>query len=301
MLTSLWCWRGSLPTSSLLIFLSQLVLTSNLTVSASPLSLVPELAPMPIAPIHQLALTNTPATLKVVPSLSDSGMNNEDPLNSPHPVPWNWIMKTQEEYSQRGSSGLRYYRSPALVSPNGQYAAYSRIEMRAEPELYASKVLSVLFLENLETGELQVIRAGSPIANYLEETGVDSQEMTGVISILMPISWSSGGDRLLARQFEGVFSTSDVMDYAVIWNQQTRQSQTLGLDLNEDQETTATLLGWSPTKPDQVLFRSAILGEDTEKIVSVGSNGKASWAGDEDAVTYGQLMNRSWTGIQALK
>ncbi len=256
---------------------------------------------MPPAPIHQLALTNSQPMLKVVPSLSDSEVNNEDPLNSPHSVPWNWIMRTQDEFSQKGNSGLRYFRSPALVSPDGKYAAYSRIEMRAEPELYASKVLSVMFLENLQTGELQVLRAGSPIASYLEEAGADNEEMAGVISILMPVSWSSGGDRLLARQFEGAFSTSDVVDYAVIWNRQTRQSKTLGLEPSEDDESTATLLGWSPTKPDQVLFRSSTLGEDTEKIVSVGFNHQATWAGDEEAITYGQLMHRSWTGIQALQ
>jgi len=45
-----------------------------------------------------------------------------------------------------------------------------------------------MFLENIQTGELQVIRAKSPIALYLEEAGENSEEMAGVISLLMPVS-----------------------------------------------------------------------------------------------------------------
>lgn len=299
MLTSLWCWRGSLPTSSLFIFLSQLVLTSTLSVSATPLNLVPDLVTAPPVSMNQLALIQSQPPLDLLPGLQQA--ENEDPLNSPHPVPWNWMMKTQEEYSQQGRSGLRYYRSPALLSPDGKYAAYSRIEMRAEPDLYASKALSVMFLENIKTGELQVIRANSPIALYLEKAGENSEEMAGVISLLMPVSWSEDGDRLLARQFEGAFSSSDVSDYAVVWNQETRESKTLGVNA----ETTATdasiLLGWSHTQPDQVLFRSASLGEETESIFSVGLNGQTNLVSDEEAVIYGQLINRSWTGVQALR
>ena len=300
MLTSLWCWRGSLPTSSLFLFFSQLVLTSALTVSAAPLPLVPDLATKLPVTMNPLALIQSQPSFDVLTSSPEAV--NEDPLNSPHPVPWNWMMKTQEEYSQKGISGLRYYRSPALVSPDGKYAAYSRIEMRAEPELYASKALSVMFLENLKTGELQVIRAKSPIALYLEEAGENSEEMAGVISVLMPVSWSSNGDRLLARQFEGAFSSSDVSDYAVIWNKLTHESKTLAANagINEEEDS-STLLGWSHTQPDQVLFRSATLGEETERIVSVGLNGKTMLVSDEEAVTYGRMINRSWTGVQAMR
>jgi hypothetical protein len=61
------------------------------------------------------------------------------------------------------------------------------------------------------------------------------------------------------------------------------------------------LLGWSHTQPDQILFRSAGLGEETESIFSVGLNGQTNLVSDEEAVTYGQLINRSWTGVQALR
>lgn len=288
-----------MPASSLFIFLSQLVLTSALSVSATPLNFVPDLVATPPVIINQLAFIQSQPPLDLFPSLQQA--DNEDPLNSPHPVPWSWMMKTQQEYSQQGRSGLRYYRSPALLSPDGQYAAYSRIEMRAKPDLYASKALSVMFLENIKTGELQVIRAKSPIALYLEEAGENSEEMVGVISLLMPVSWSEDGDRLLARQFEGAFSTSDVSDYAVVWNKETQESQTLGVNAETTDADASILLGWSHTQPDQVLFRSAGLGEETESIFSVGLNGQTNLASDEEAVIYGQLINRSWTGVQALR
>jgi hypothetical protein len=249
--------------------------------------------------MNRLALIQSQPPLDLLPSLQQA--DNEDPLNSPHPVPWSWMMKTQQEYSQQGHSGLRYYRSPALLSPDGKYAAYSRIEMRAEPDLYASKALSVMFLENIQTGELQVIRAKSPIALYLEEAGENSEEMAGVISLLMPVSWSEDGDRLLARQFEGAFSTSDVSDYAVVWNKETQESKTLGVNAGTNDVDASILLGWSDTQPDQILFRSANLGEEAESIFSVGLNGKTILASDKEAVTYGQLINRSWTGVQALR
>ena len=288
-----------MPTSSLFIFLSQFVLTSNLSVSATPLNLVPDLVATPPVIMNQLALIQSQPPLDILPSLQQTA--NEDPLNSPHPIPWSWMMKTQQEYSQKGHSGLRYYRSPALLSPDGKYAAYSRIEMRAEPDLSASKALSVMFLENIKTGELQVIRAKSPIALYLEEAGENSEEMAGVISLLMPVSWSEDGDRLLARQFEGAFSSSDVSDYAVVWNKETQESKTLGVNAETTDADASILLGWSHTQPDQVLFRSASLGEETESIFSVGLNGQTMLASDEEAVIYGQSINRSWTGVQALR
>lgn len=288
-----------MPASSLFIFLAQLVLTSALSVSAAPLNLVTDLAATSPVSMNQLALIQSQPPLDILPSLQQA--DNEDPLNSPHPVPWSWMMKTQQEYSQQGRSGLRYYRSPALLSPDGKYAAYSRIEMRAEPDLYASKALSVMFLENIKTGELQVVRAKSPIALYLEEAGENNEEMAGVISLLMPVSWSEDGDRLLARQFEGAFSSSDVSDYAVVWNKKTQESKTLAVNAGTNDVDASILLGWSHTQPDQVLFRSAALGEETESIFSVGLNGNTILASDEEAVIYGQLINRSWTGVQALR
>jgi hypothetical protein len=221
-----------------------------------------------------------------------------DPLNSPFPIPWEWIWKTQAEFSEKGSSGLRYYRSPALVSPDGQYAAYTRIQMDVEPEFYRSRIASVMFLENLQTGELKIIRAASPLAKHLAEATA-GEELSGAMSVLIPVSWSANGDRLLSRQVEGFLSTSDVSDYAVIWERQTQQTTTLSP--NNSEEEMAILLGWSHLDPDRILFRAGVLGEEDWSIWAVAPNGQTFLASEKDSITYGQQVTHSWTGVQALR
>ncbi|QUS61876.1 hypothetical protein [Synechocystis sp. PCC 7338] len=224
-----------------------------------------------------------------------------DPLDSPYPVPWSWIVRTQQDYAEQKRSGLRYYRSPALVSPSGQYAAYSRIEVRAEPNSYESKVLGVMFIENLATGKLQVVRASSPIASYLQKVGEDSPEMAGVISILLPASWSEEGDRLLARQMEGAFNSSDISDYGVVW--QGGGIRTLSAMPKTNMEFSATLLGWHQGDPHQVLFQVSHFDqeEDGNSLVSVALDGKVQPARAPAVIAYGKRVSRSWSGVQSMR
>lgn len=229
---------------------------------------------------------------------SDSNLVQNDPLESPYPVPWNWIIQTQERLSQVKSSGMRYYRSPSLISPDGLYAAYTRIQIRVESELFDSRVSSTMFLENLETGELKSVRAESPVARDLFDLG-DRAEMAGTVSILMPISWSEKGDRLLARQLEGLFSTSDVSDYAVIWERQSDRTTTISP--NRSDYTTSILLGWDKESSQQVLFRAGMLGEEDWSVWSVALDGQTILADRAEPITYGQLVTRSWTGNQILR
>ena len=289
---------------------SCLTLTTLLmtTATATPVLAQPLIATnLPALPTQ--SLLSTPLTSPVLNLLDeaateDSSITSDaDPLNSPYPVPWQWITQTQQDYSSQQKTGLRYYRSPALVSPSGKYAAYSRIEVRSEANLYESKVLSVLFLENLQTGELQVIRAGSPIARYLQQVGENSEEMAGVISILIPASWSGDGDRLLARQLEGAFNSSDIGDYAVIWQGKNKAVKTLAANPNPTIEMSATLLGWHQDDPDQVLFKVSHLGEEdgNETLVSVALSGDIQRAQAPDVIGYGELVSRSWTGVQAIQ
>ena len=233
----------------------------------------------------------------------DSGLLNPageqtDPLDSPYPVPWNWVMTTQAEVSARGSSGVRYYRSPLLVSPDGEYAAYSRIEMQVEPDLYRSRVSSVMFLENLKTRELRTITASSPLATNAFSRNQEAN-MPGAIAILMPVSWSSVGDRILARQFEGLFSTSDASDYAVVWDRAMNQTTTIAPTPSKNDYSTAILLGWSQTNPDQVLFRAGNLGDDQWPLWAVNTQGQTVAASEDQPLIFGQLVNQVWAGPQA--
>ncbi|MEM8637374.1 MAG: hypothetical protein AAGG51_00955 [Cyanobacteria bacterium P01_G01_bin.54] len=217
---------------------------------------------------------------------------NEDPLNSPHPIPWNWILETYETFRQLPESEPRHYRTLTVVSPEGDYAAYSRIQMSTDPEFLGSQITSVMFLEDLRTGELQTVTASSPIAHNpsLEKP------QAGVFSILIPISWSQTGDRLLARQFEGLLSTSIASDYAVIWERSTQQTFTCvpkGPDYSN-----AIVLGWSTTHSEQVLFRIGSLGEDPWLLWRVSIKGDTALATGDQPIVFGQIQSAAWGGAQ---
>ena len=219
-----------------------------------------------------------------------------DPLNSPYPVPWNWVMATFAEFREGTNLEPRFYRSPALVSPDGQYAAYSRIQMQPGDQLHESRVSSVMFLENLQTGNLQTITASSPLADNPFTNSEEPYE-PGAISILMPVSWSETGDRLLARQFEGMFSTSEASDYAVVWHRAENHTNTLSP--TTIQYTNAVLLGWSTLEPQQVLFRAGNLGEEAWPLWAVDLDSKTVLANGDKPVVYGRRRTPVWTGPQA--
>ncbi len=226
----------------------------------------------------------------------DRPLVQSDPLDSPHPVPWNWVLATQAQVSVKGGSGVRYYRSRSLVSPDGQYAAYSRIQLDVQPELYRSRVTSVMFLENLKTKELRVITASSPLAEHQFSKNPEASK-PGTIAILIPVSWSPGGDRLLARQFEGLFSTSDASDYAVVWDRQSNSTSTI--TPGDVQYSNAVLLGWSQTNPSQVLFRAGELGDEKPPLWAVNLKGQTVAALEDKPLIVGQLVNYLWAGPQA--
>lgn len=254
----------------------------------------------PVSAADALRGDSAQLTAGIAPPLSiesEAATNaaQNDPIGSPHFIPWTWVMTTQAISSKRGS-GLHYYRSPSLVSPNGKYAAYSRLMMRVEPELYRSRVSSVMFVENLRTGELQVINATSPLGN---NSLVAANPVPGAISILTPVSWSKTSDRLLARQFEGLFSSSDASDFAVIWHQQQNRTSTVAPSQAQYNHEISVLLGWSQIDPDQVLFRAGNLGDEQWPLWAVASNGQTVAAIDVDQpIVFGKQLNQVWSGPQ---
>lgn len=222
-----------------------------------------------------------------------------DPLNSPYPVPWTWVMTMVTENPAQRSPILRYYRSPSLVSPDGCYAAYSRIQLRIQPDPTQTQVASVLFLENLKTGALQVITASSPLADNPFVSG-DEAEHPGSIAMIIPIAWSKAGDRILAREFESLFGTGLASDYAVVWDQHQSQAHTIApTPVNY---SNAILLGWSQSDPDRVLFRAGHMGEEQWPVWAVNLHGQTVEADVGDRpVVFGELVNNIWTGPQAYR
>lgn len=219
-----------------------------------------------------------------------------DPLDSPHPVPWNWVLANQSSPSP--APRLRYYRTQALISPDGVYAAYSRIQMRVEREFTQSQVSSVLFIENLRTGDLQTIPVDAPLAENPFGSYAEAPP-TGGIAIAIPVAWSANSDRLLAREFESLFGSGMGSDYAVIWDRTSGRVSTVapgGIAY-----TNAILLGWSRTHPNSVLFRAGELGDPEWRIWAVEANGRTQPAFEDQPIGFGQTMTHIWAGPQATR
>ncbi|KOP22955.1 hypothetical protein AMR41_29185 [Hapalosiphon sp. MRB220] len=255
------------------------------------------------SPSPQAATIVTPQykELPVVEQPDQAQQEQQDPIASPHPIPWNWIMTTHQTVSSKTGSGVRYYRSLPVVSPDGRYAAYSRVQLEVKPELYNSRVSSVLFLEDRQTKQLQVVSSTSRNMDTLINTKVSRDANgEGTIGVLVPISWSEKGDRFLARKFEAVFNTSDATDRAVIWDRQSDRTNTISPAYDEQEhEKIAVLLGWSKTQPNKILFRSGELGEEEWPVLAVANDGSTAIATDTDkAVTFGEKVKEVWPGPQ---
>lgn len=266
-------------------------MTYKLPAQADPVNVPIGVSPSSVSSSHP----SITAPEETAPDMTQAGVQL-DPLGSPYPIPWNWVLATHTEINANGNSGVRYYRSPSLVSPDGRYAAYSRLQMEGQPELYRSRVTSVMFVENLQTGDLRTVTASSPLADN-PLIGNEEADMPGAISILIPVSWSPASDRLLARQFEGMFSTSDASDYAVIWDRQQNRTTTIAPDRIE--YSSAVLMGWSQIQPGQVLFRAGELGNEHPPLWAVDLNRQTTLASEDKPIVYGQLVNNVWAGPQA--
>ncbi|MBD2295800.1 hypothetical protein H6G06_20565 [Anabaena sphaerica FACHB-251] len=227
----------------------------------------------------------------------------DDPIGSPHPIPWKWIMMTQEAIGGQGGSGVRHYRSIPVVSPDGRYAVYSRVQLEVQPEMHNSRVTSLLFIEDRQTKSLRVMAKTAAIADPLLNQPIPAQQTDaeGKIGVLVPVSWSQKGDRFLARKFVGIFNTADVTDHAVIWDRQENHTKTVAPTQGEDEhEKIAILLGWSKKQPDHVLFRAGELGEENWPLIQVASDGKSvNVTNDGDQpVTFGERDTQIWAEPQ---
>ncbi|OBQ39228.1 MAG: hypothetical protein AN487_05250 [Anabaena sp. CRKS33] len=232
--------------------------------------------------------------IPVIQEENESEMTQDDPIDSPHPIPWKWIMATQEAIGGRGISGVRYYRSLPVISPDGKYGIYSRVQMEVRPEMHNSRVKSVLFLEDRETKKLRVmISTDKEIDPLLNKEASLSEEADndGKIKVLVPVSWSEKGDRFLARKFVAIFNTADATDQAVIWDRQQNNINVVNpVQSEDDHEKIAILLGWSKNQPNSVLFRAGELGEENWPLVQVANDGQTLdiTAEEDQPITFGE-------------
>ncbi len=290
MQSKLFCFRFSHDKLFLILILSTLLLISPNVVKAQ-MANKPQKLTQTTSNRHHKTSLEYKSNSEIKPS-----QDSEDPLNSSYPLPWNWILNTYSEFQEGKLSNINYYRTPFLISPDGKFATYTRITMLAQPQLFRCKITSKMFLENLETGELQTIHATSPLAEAIDE----DKEIPGAIAILIPASWSENGNLLLARQFEGFFNTSDASDYAAIWDRQRNQTFTIAPNIPNIMEyTNAILLGWNDINPDEVLFRVGNLGEDIWPVFSVGVDGKTTLANSDEIIFSGHKFEENWGDAEA--
>jgi len=220
-----------------------------------------------------------------------------DPLNSPFPVPWTWVLATLSDEQSRTQKN-HYFRTQSLISPDGNYAAYSRIQIRLAADFTRSRVSSALFIENLKTGDLHTVSVATPFADnpFIRD---EDLSQAGTIAIAIPIAWSPEGDRILAREFESIFGTNIASDFAVIWDRQNNATYTLapsGIPY-----TNAILLGWSQVHPERPLFRAGMMGDVDWPQWVVDRAGQTDPAPHDQPVTFGQYVNHVWAGPQAVR
>ncbi len=260
-------------------------------------SFTKSLAAVQVAPnlreLQPTITTEIPATEPV----DESQTEQIDPIGSPHPIPWKWITATQEEIGSKGGSGVRHYRSIPVVSPDGKYAVYSRVQLEVKPQMYNSRVTSIMFVQDMQTKKLWVMASTTPVSDPLlkvKAVKAESSEETdpsGKIGVLVPVSWS---------EIEGIFNAGDSTDSAVIWDRQKNHANTVAPANEEDEhEKIAVLLGWSKSQPDHVLFRAGELGEENWPLMQVTNDGKTvTTTEDDQPITFGKKVTEIWAGPQ---
>ncbi|MEH1942165.1 MAG: hypothetical protein V7L01_18380 [Nostoc sp.] len=258
-----------------------------------------------VAPTLRESQPTTTTEIPVTEPRDEPEAEQIDPIGSPHPIPWKWITATQEAIGSNGGSGVRHYRSIPVVSPDGKYAVYSRVQLEVKPQMYNSRVTSVLFVQDMHTKKLWVMASTTPVSDPLlkvkavKAAASEETDTNGKIGVLVPVSWSEKGDRFLARKFEGIFNTGDSTDSAVIWDRQKNHANTVAPANEEEHEKIAVLLGWSKIQPDRVLFRAGELGEENWPLMQVANDGKTVTTTDNDRpITFGKKVTEIWAGPQ---
>jgi hypothetical protein len=236
------------------------------------------------AEIKSLAPNTKFGIAAINPLIASVPKSGADPIASPYPLPWQWVQATQAEISRSGQPAVRSYQSDQMVSPDGAYVAYSQIQMQVKPQFTDSQISSVLVIKNRQTGQTQQIELPTSLTRNPDRPN----DLTGTIAILWPAGWSQTGDRLLIRNFVALAGSDIASDSAVIWYRQSKQTATL-LPQAVDYDT-AVLMGWSATHPDQLLFRTSILGESQERLWAVNEQGQTVAAPGDRSLIYGQRV-----------
>lgn len=242
--------------------------------------------------LAQLGQTLTPAVISREESqlstpqlpLANRPAQPADPIASPYPLPWGWVESNQAEVTRNGRPAVRTFESDKVLSPDGEYVAYSQIQMQTQPQFADTQIQSTLLIQHRSTGQTEKISLPMSITRDPQ----NPRDLSGTIGILWPVGWSQSGDRLLVRNFEALMGSDVASDSAVIWHRQSKRIATV-LPQNTDFDT-AVLLGWSSTHPNQLLFRTSILGDKQENLLSVDERGLTIASPGDRPLIFGKRL-----------
>jgi hypothetical protein len=211
----------------------------------------------------------------------------EDPLASAYPMPWRWVwgLQTQAQRTRRTVRGTT--QSPTLISPDGRYSVFSRVQILAHQDYLRTQVSSTLHIR----------RPGGVLPIVLRPLGQPRVIQPGQIWVLVPVSWSADSRQLLVRQVAGWFGSSEISDSALVW-----QSDGTGVRAVTPQavaHTHSLLLGWSRETPTSILFETRILGLERPSLWQVNLDGLTlAVPGEDQPVTYGEPQGETWTMVE---
>lgn len=208
-----------------------------------------------------------------------------DPLQSPFPLPWQWI-EDGHAAVVKAKKSLRFtQQTPQYISPDGRYVAQATLYFTAHPEAHRQQLMSILEIRDRQSGIQQRIES---LKEMPPEFLAEVPQGQGLIAVLVPVGWSETGNRLLVRQLSGLFATDLISDGAWIW--QAGVGHVATVYPTADEYDFATLLGWSTTDPQRVLFQTQTMGNPKATIWAVDTQGSTQLAQGDRPRVYGTTL-----------
>ncbi|HIK34651.1 MULTISPECIES: hypothetical protein [unclassified Thermosynechococcus] len=208
-----------------------------------------------------------------------------DPLQSPFPLPWKWI-DDGHAAALKAKKSLRFtQQTPQYVSPDGRYVAQATLYFTADPEAQRQQLVSILEIRDRQSGSQQRIES---LREMPREFLAEVRQGQGLIAVLVPVGWSETGNHLLVRQVGGLFATDLISDAAWIW--QAGVGHVATVYPTADEYDFATLLGWSTTHPQRVLFQTQTMGNPKATIWAVDTQGSTQLAQGDRPRVYGTTL-----------
>lgn len=162
------------------------------------------------------------------------------------PIPRLWLQDIQQQSFERNCTLVGILRGQPLVSEDGRWEVYSRVTYKITPVGFG-RLSSALFVRDRQTQSLETIYAPASIFRQDDDLGLD-------FLFLLPIEWRN--DRVLVREFSGLFRSQAILNQAIVWHPPTDSSPArLHIETPQPDVPATVLLGWDPqSESNRILF-----------------------------------------------